>query len=259
MGLFGGSSSSGKYTCSKCKGTGHNRRSCGKSVPTMLPPEGERIWACEPGGPEPVSASDYTSQYEAFYATRTGSGAEYSAEVDFKPVSPRDIQEGDSVRDSMGRAKKVRKVTRAFDEERGYRLGSRGNTFVEYEDGSLETFSHSEMNDQRIHVARKPQSTSATAQLGATKPNPGPSGSFESASPRGIAKGDSVRTPDGEVKMVREVTNNYDEDLGYRPGSRGNTVVEYEDGTMDRFSHSEMNDQRIDIMRKPKRSVVTAF
>jgi len=37
MGLFGGSNSSGKYTCSQCKGAGHNRRSCGKSPYTMLP------------------------------------------------------------------------------------------------------------------------------------------------------------------------------------------------------------------------------
>ena len=62
-----------------------------------------------------------------------------------------------------------------------------------------------------------------------------------------------MRTPDGKVKRVRGVINNYDESLGYRPGSRGNTVVEYEDGTMDRFSHSEMNDQRIDIMRQRRR------
>jgi hypothetical protein len=72
MGIFVGSRPSGKYTCSKCKGTGHNRRSCGKSAPPMSPPKDERVWAYQPGGPEPVSASDYTSLHDGFMAYRAG-------------------------------------------------------------------------------------------------------------------------------------------------------------------------------------------
>ncbi len=72
MGVFAGSKQ--KYTCSKCKGTGHNRRSCGKTANAPAPSNAARHRGADlPQPADTVSSStpEYGSQYDAFKVSRS--------------------------------------------------------------------------------------------------------------------------------------------------------------------------------------------